>query len=121
MGPRLRRSIFATVTPHVDSPVRGGMGQIMATPKTGDRLIFPLFGTGQVIMLDATDRSNLRQIPDAVVSLGKDAGPHNIELTEDDSRLVVDGYFLNQDDAGIIHFEGDHKVRVLKVEAEQLG
>ena len=96
------------------------MGQIMATPKRGDRLIVPLFGTGQVIMLDATDRSNLRQIPEAVVSLGRDAGPHNIELTEDDSRLVVVGYFLNQDDAGIIHFDGDHKVRVLKVGRDSL-
>jgi selenium-binding protein 1 len=111
---------FATVMPHIDSPVRGGMGQIMATPKRGDRLIVPLFGTGQVIMLDATDRSNLRQIPEAVVSLGRDAGPHNIELTEDDSRLVVVGYFLNQDDAGIIHFDGDHKVRVLKVGRDSL-
>jgi selenium-binding protein 1 len=36
-------------------------------------------------------------------------------LTEDDSRLVIADYFLNEDDTGIIHFEGDHKVRVLKV------
>jgi selenium-binding protein 1 len=111
---------LATVTPHVDSPVRGGMGQIMATPKSGDRLIFGLFGTGQLVMLDATDRSNLRQVPGAVVSFGKDAGPHNLELTEDDSRLVVADYFLNEDDAGIIHFDGDHKVRVVKVTRDSL-
>ena len=47
------------MTPHVDTPVRGGMGQIMATPKTGDRLIFALFQAGQVGMLDTTDRVEL--------------------------------------------------------------
>jgi hypothetical protein len=54
------------------------------------------------------------------VSFGKGAGPHNLELTEDDSRLVVTDYFLNEEDAGIIHFEGDHKVRVLKVTRDSL-
>ena len=94
---------LATVQPHVETPVRGGMGQIMATPKSGDRLIFSLFQAGQVGMLDTTDRANLRQVPGAIVSFGANAGPHNIMLTEDDSRLVVSDYFLNEDDAGIIH------------------
>lgn len=104
---------LATVKPHVADG--GAMGQIMALPKWGDRLIVGLFGTGQVVMFDTTDRANLKQVPGAVVNLGKDAGPHNIDLTDDDSRLVVADYFLNEDDAGIIHFEGDHKVHVLKV------
>ena len=110
----------ATVVPHVETPVRGGMTQIMAVPKSGDRLIFSLFQAGQVGMLDTTDRSNLRQVPGAIVSLGKDAGPHNLMLTEDDSRLVVTDYFLNEDDAGIIHLEGDHKVRAIKVTHDSL-
>jgi selenium-binding protein 1 len=112
---------YANVFPPVETPVRGGMGQIMATPKSGDRLIFALFQAGQVGMLDTTDRAKLRQVPGAVVQFGKDAGPHNIMLTEDDSRLVVSDYFLNQDDAGIIHFEGDHKVRVVKVARDSLA
>src|SRR5438128_138837 len=29
-----------TVTPHVDTPVQGGMGQILAIPRQGNRLIF---------------------------------------------------------------------------------
>jgi 56kDa selenium binding protein (SBP56) len=111
---------YTTVTPHVDTSVRGGMGQIMAVPKTGDRLIFSLFQAGEVGMLDTTDRSNLKQVPGAIVSFGKDAGPHNIALTADDSRLVVTDYFLNEEDAGIIHFEGDHKVHVLKVAHDSL-
>ena len=102
-----------TVTPHVDTPVTGGMGQILATPQSGGRLIFGLFQAGQVGMLDTTDRANLKQL--SVVSFGKDTGPHNLMLSSDDKRLVVVDYFLNEDNAGIIHFEGDHKIRVVKV------
>ena len=49
------------------------------------------------------------------MSLGENAGPHNLVLNDDDSRLVVTDYFLNEDSAGLIHYEGDHKVHVLKV------
>jgi hypothetical protein len=109
-----------TVQPHVDTPVPGGMGQILATPRSGDRLIFGLFQAGQVGMLDTTDRANLKQVPGAVVSFGANAGPHNLVLSGDDSRLVVADYFLNEDDQGIVHFEGDHKVHVLKVTHDSL-
>ena len=105
----------ATVTPHVDTPVTGGMGQILATPQSGDRLIFGLFQAGQVGMLDTTDRAHLKQL--SVVSFGKDTGPHNIMLSGDDKRLVVVDYFLT---AGVINFEGDHKVRVVKVDRDTL-
>jgi selenium-binding protein 1 len=108
------------VQPHVDTPVVGGMGQILATPKSGDRLIFGLFQAGQVGMLDTTNRANLKQVPSAIVSFGANSGPHNLILTEDDSRLVVSDYFLNEDDQGVIHFEGDHKVRVIKVTHDSL-
>lgn len=104
-----------TVTPHVETPVRGGMGQILATPQSGDRLIFGLFQAGQVGMLDTTDRANLKQL--SVVSFGKDTGPHNLMLSSDDQRLVVVDYFLN---AGIVQFEGDHKVHVVKVTHDTL-
>ena len=108
------------VQPHVETPVRGGMGQLLATPKSGDRLIFTLFQAGEVGMLDTTDRANLKQVPGAIVSFGENAGPHNIVLTDDDSRLVVADYFLNEDDKGLVHAEGDHKVHVLKVTHDSL-
>ena len=38
-------------------------------------------------------------------------------LSSDDNRLVVTDYFLNEDDAGIIHYEGDHKVHVAQGDA----
>jgi selenium-binding protein 1 len=109
-----------TIQPHVDTPVPGGMTQLLATPKSGDRLLFGLFQAGQVGMLDTTDRANLKQVPGAIVNLGFNAGPHNLVLTADDSRLVVSDYFLNEDSGGVIHFEGDHKVRVLKVTHDTL-
>ena len=107
-----------TITPHVEVPVRGGMTQLLAMPRSGRRLIFGSFQAGQVGMLDITNPSQFTQV--SVVSFGLDAGPHSIHLTHDDKRLVVTDYFLNEDDFGKIHFEGDHKVRVLNVSDDGL-
>ena len=102
-----------TIVPHIDVPVRGGMAQLLAMPRNGKRLIFGLFQAGQVGMLDITNPKQFGQV--SVVSFGKDTGPHSVHLTHDDKRLVVTDYFLNEDDFGKIHFEGDHKVHVLNV------
>src|SRR5689334_12993677 len=106
------------IVPHVDVPVRGGMTQLMAMPRSGDRLIFALFQAGQVGMLDVSNPEHPVQA--AIVNLGVDAGPHMIALTDDDKRLVVSDYFLNEDGFGKIHFEGDHHVRVIKVAKRRL-
>jgi selenium-binding protein 1 len=107
-----------TVTPQVVTDIRGGMGQILAIPRQGNRLIFGLFQAGQVGMLDTTDRENLKQL--SVVSYGKDTGPHNLILSNNEDRVIVSDYFLDEDDFGKIHFEGDHKVHVIKVGATTL-
>lgn len=124
INPKLGKTVVVfdctSIQPHVDTPVRGGMTQILATPQSGDRLLFGLFQAGQVGMLDTTDREHLKQVPAAIVSFGANAGPHNLALSGDDSRLVVTDYFLNEDSAGVVHFEGDHKVRVLKVTHDSL-
>lgn len=109
----------ATIQPHVDVPVRGGMSQLLAMPRSGRRLIFGLFQAGQVGMLDITNPKKFKQV--SVVSFGKDTGPHSVHLTHDDKRLVVTDYFLNEDDFGKIHFEGDHKVHVLDVRDDGLS
>jgi hypothetical protein len=109
---------LSTVKPHVDTPVPGGMGQIMATPQSGRPADCGHVHGGQVVMLDVRDRFNPKQI--SIVSFGANAGPHNIVLSDDDSRLVVTDYFLNEDAADIIHFEGDHKAPVLKVTHDTL-
>src|SRR4051812_48119858 len=108
-----------TIVPHVEVPVRGGMTQLMAMPKSGDRLIFALFQAGQIGMLDVSDPEH--PVQSSIVNLGVDAGPHMIALTDDDARLVVSDYFLNEDDFGKIHFEGDHHVRVINVSRHGLA
>jgi hypothetical protein len=110
----------ATVTPHVETPVDGGMLAKLVTPQSGDRLIFGLFQAGQVGLLDTTDRAHLTQL--SVVSFGLNTGPHNLLLSSDDNRLVVSDYFLSEDTFGIgkIQFEGDHKIRVVKVTHDAL-
>ena len=69
-------------------------------------------------MLDVSNPNKPKQA--AVVSLGVGAGPHNLVLTSDDKRLVVTDYFLEEEDFGKIHFDGDHKVHVLKVSESSL-
>ena len=109
------------IVPHIEVPVQGGMVQLLAMPKSGDRLIFASFQAGQIGMLDISDRTNPNGfVQKAIVNLGVDAGPHDIALTKDDARLVVTDYFLNQDDFGKIHFEGDHQVHVIQVTHDTL-
>lgn len=107
-----------TIVPHIEVPVRGGMTQILAMPETGDRLIFASFQAGQVGMLDVSDPEH--PVQSGIVNLGVGAGPHDIGLTDDDKRLIVTDYFLNEDDFGKIHFEGDHKVHIIKVHKHKL-
>ncbi len=108
-----------TIVPHIDVPVRGGMTQLLAMPRSGNRLIFALFQAGQVGMLDVSNPAH--PVQTSIVNLGIDAGPHMIALTDDDRRLVVSDYFLNEDDFGKIHFEGDHHVHVVKVSKSRLA
>ncbi|MFL5247230.1 MAG: selenium-binding protein SBP56-related protein [Myxococcales bacterium] len=108
----------ATVTPHVDTPVSGGMPGLLAMPRGGRRLIYATIMAGQVVMLDVTNPKRFTQV--SVVSFGKDTGPHSVHLTHDDKRLVVTDYFLNQDDVGKVHLDGDHKVHVLDVGEKSL-
>jgi selenium binding protein SBP56 len=107
------------IVPHVEVPVHGGMTQLLAMPRSGDRLIFASFQAGQVGMLDVSDPEH--PVQTGIVNLGVDAGPHMIALTDDDKRLVVSDYFLNEDDFGKVHFEGDHHVRVVKVFKRKLA
>jgi selenium-binding protein 1 len=89
------------------------MVQLLAMPRSGDRLLFASFQAGQIGMLNVDDPEHPFQT--GIINLGVDADPHAIALTDDDKRLVVTDYFLNEDDFGKIHFEGDHHVHVIGV------
>jgi len=108
----------ADIVPHIPTPVPGGMVQILQMSSDGSRLFAGMFQSGQVVMIDTTNRSKPTQV--AVVNLGVGAGPHNIMLTHEEKRLVVTDYFLVEDmfpfaSPGKVQFEGDHKVYVLNV------
>jgi selenium-binding protein 1 len=113
----------STIVPHIDTPVPGGMVQILHMTSDGSRLLAALFQAGQVVMVDTTDPSDPEQVD--VVNLGVEVGPHNIMLTHNDERLVVSDYFLAQDtfplaNPGKVQAEGDHKVHVIKVRRNSL-
>ena len=56
-----------------------------------------------------------------VLDLGAGSGPHYLALTPDEKRLVITDYFLNEDGMGKVHAEGDHKVHVATVRADNLA
>ena len=110
----------------VDSLLPGGMPQIFELSEDGTKLVvsisaFPTTGPsqGMVALLDITDRTHVRVL--SFVDLGPGSAPHDLLLTEDNKRVVVSDYFVNEDDFGKIHFDGDHKVHVLKIEGDKLS
>jgi selenium-binding protein 1 len=107
------------ITPHVSTPVHGGMPGLIAVPRGGRTLITSTFMGGQVVMLDISNPNQFKQL--SVVSFGLNAGSHSVHLTHDDKRLVITDYFLNEDGFGKVHLEGDHKVHVLDVKERSIA
>jgi 56kDa selenium binding protein (SBP56) len=97
---------------------KGGWPQLMRMTRDGTRLFVSMNVAGRVAMLDTSDPSRPTLI--ATADLGADSGPHYLTLTRDERRLVVSDYFLNEDDFGKVHQEGDHKVHVLSVRPDTL-
>jgi len=104
------------IVPHVETDVEGGMIQLITLPSDGLRVLFASFQAGQVGMLDITDRYHFVQVGNAVDVGGLNAGPHNHILSPDEKRLVVANYFLDEDNFGKIHFDGNHEVHVVDVQ-----
>jgi selenium-binding protein 1 len=102
---------FATIA-------KGGWPQLMRMTADGKRLFISMNMAGKVALFDTSNPEQPKLVK--AVDLGKDSGPHYIALTKDEKRLVVTDYFLNEDDAGKVHAEGDHKIHVLKVTANDL-
>jgi selenium binding protein SBP56 len=100
------------------SIAKGGWPQLMRTTGDGKRLFVSMNMAGKVVMFDTSNPEAPRVVK--VLDLGKDSGPHYVALTRDEKRLVITDYFLNEDDAGKVHAEGDHKVHVAQVTATDL-
>ena len=97
---------FATIAP-------GGWPQLMRMTRDGKRLFISMNTAGKIVMFDTSNPRRPRVL--RVLDLGANSGPHYIALTEDEERLVVSDYFLNEDEAGKVHAEGDHIIHVAKV------
>lgn len=100
------------------SIAKGGWPQLMRATRDGQRLFVTLHMAGKVAMLDVSDPEQPRLLK--ALDLGAGSGPHYLALTADEKRLVVTDYFLNEDDAGKVHAEGDHRVHVAKVTPNDL-
>jgi len=102
---------FATIA-------QGGWPQLMRMTRDGKRLFISLNMAGKVVMFDTSNPRRPKVLK--VLDLGGSSGPHYIALTEDEKRLVISDYFLNEDDAGKVHAEGDHRVHVAKITERDL-
>jgi len=98
--------------------VAGGWPQLMRISRDGTRLFVSMNVAGKVAMFDTSKPEKPRLL--ATLDLGKGSGPHYIALTEDEERLVISDYFLNEDNFGKVHAEGDHKIHVAKVTRDGL-
>ena len=91
----------------------GGWPQLMRVTHDGSRLFVSMNQAGKVAMFDISNPEKPRLIK--ALDLGQASGPHYIALTKDEQLLVISDYFLNEDNFGKVHAEGDHKIHVAKV------
>lgn len=89
---------------------KGGWPQLIRMTADGDRMFITMNMAGKVAMFDTSHPERPRLL--SVLDLGPRSGPHYLALTRDERRLAVSDYFLNEDDFGKVHQEGDHKVHV---------
>jgi selenium-binding protein 1 len=97
---------------------KGGWPQLMQMTADGRRLFITMNQAGKVVMFDTSNPAHPTVL--RILDLGPNSGPHYLRLTEDERRLVVSDYFLNEDSFGKVHAEGDHKVHVARVERNDL-
>jgi hypothetical protein len=96
------------------------MPQLLRMNKQGTRLFVTLNGAGKVVMFNIARPEHPEIL--SVVDLGPGSGPHYLQLTSDEKRLVVTDYFLVEDLApgGVVQAEGDHKIHVINVHGNRL-
>ena len=91
----------------------GGWPQLMRVTRDGRRLFVSMNQAGKIAMFDVSNPEAPRLLK--ALDLGQGSGPHYIALSKDEERLVISDYFLNEDNFGKVHAEGDHKIRVAKI------
>lgn len=97
---------------------KGGWPQLLQITRDGKRLFVSMNQAGKIAMFDISDPDEPRLLK--ALDLGLNSGPHYIKLTPDEKRLVISDYFLNEDNFGKVHAEGDHKIHVARVTENNL-
>ena len=97
---------------------KGGWPQLMRVTSDGRRLFVSMNQAGKVVMFDISDPDEPRVLK--VLDLGPNSGPHYIALSPDEKRLIISDYFLNEDNFGKVHAEGDHKIHVARITQDDL-
>lgn len=97
---------------------KGGWPQLIRITRDGKRLFISMNQAGKVAMFDISDADEPRLLK--ALDLGPNSGPHYIALTPDERRLVISDYFLNEDNFGKVHAEGDHKIHVANITEHDL-
>eukprot|EP01099_Mayorella_cantabrigiensis_P006790 TRINITY_DN578_c0_g1_i5.p1 TRINITY_DN578_c0_g1~~TRINITY_DN578_c0_g1_i5.p1 ORF type:complete len:344 (+),score=74.89 TRINITY_DN578_c0_g1_i5:443-1474(+) len=91
-------------------------------------LHFPVTGTtkwvvtnsysGLLLLFDISDPLKIVLLDSAV--FGIQSGIHAIDVSDDSKYVMVSGYFLNEDDFGMIHEDGDRNVHIVEIAAAGL-
>src|SRR5215467_164429 len=97
---------------------KGGWPQLLQIARDGTRMFISMNQAGKVAMFDISAPETPRLLK--ALDLGANSGPHYVKLTEEDRRLVISDYFLNEDSFGKVHAEGDHKIHVARVTGNDL-
>jgi len=100
------------------SIAKGGWPQLMRITSDGSRLFVSMNQAGKIAMFDISNPEQPRLLK--ALDLGAASGPHYVALTADEKRLVISDYFLNEDNFGKVHAEGDHKIHVARVTENDL-
>jgi DNA-binding beta-propeller fold protein YncE len=100
------------------SIAKGGWPQLVRITSDARRLFISMNQAGKVVMFDISEPDEPRVLK--VLDLGPGSGPHYIALTPDERRLVISDYFLNEDNFGKVHAEGDHKIHVARITENDL-
>ena len=108
----------ATLAFDCNSVVASCFVQQLVVTASGDRLLATV--TGGVLMVDISDPTSFSNVAYTTVSGGASADTHYLRLTNDQARLVVTDYFLNEGPGGKIDLDGDHIVHVFKVTENSL-
>jgi len=87
---------------------------MLQTPtQDGKKYLITNSYTGLLIMMDTTDPYH-PLYSDSVV-FGIQSGIHAVELSDDDRFAMVSGYFLNEDNLGMVHEDGDRSVHIAEI------